>query len=196
MRKILGIAVAILLCTATGLAREQTATNTGPPNTAKLGSEIDIFGNIAEVTISASEIGVIFDQLAFSTACEIDVSTIATLMGSSETIEVGCNNLALMIVSPSTEAITIVGDSNIELYFNRVAGSDLICEIRCNNLAFFMGEVETTQPLPGAAFDSAIVVLLNPVKLSIFMENTEVEQLLKAPRPLAVIHQPRLQLPC
>ena len=204
MSKILGVLAAVLLVCATAYAKPQKTETTGPPDSTKIelgskavqGSEIDIcFGNIAEVAIVGSEIGVIFGQTAMFFGSDSIASTIATLTGSCETIEVGCNNLAFLIWSPSKVAITGVGDSNIELYFDRVAGSDLMIfgqtaffmgEVEATytghhdqafdsaisilfdsaKLAIFMGEVETTQPLPGAAFDSAIVVLLNSAKLA------------------------------
>ena len=205
MSKILGILAVVLLVCGTAIARPQMADTTGPPSLAE---------------VSGSEIGVKVDQLAlFMSPSKVAITSVgdsnislwihnvALFMGEGE-------DTALTIWLQRKVAITSVGDSNIGVQVDQLAlfmgevdetlpargafdSAFSIC-FKQASLAIFMGEVETTQPMPGAVFDSALVVLLRSQALAFIHtgEGAEVDQIIKGPRTLAVIHQPRTVLHC
>jgi hypothetical protein len=67
-----------------------------------------------------------------------------------------------------------------------------------SNIALFMGENETTQPMPGAVLDSDISILFKQATFAFIHteEGTEVDQLPRGPRAFAFIHGPRTVLHC
>ena len=92
-----------------------------------------------------------------------------------------------------------VVDIDVFASINRLAifmGSNI--GVQVENTALFMNVDETTQPMPVAVLDSAISILFKQATFAFIHteEGTEVSRLLKGPRTLAFIHQPRTVLRC
>lgn len=172
MNKILGIAAAILLCSAVAMAGERgVSANTGPPSSEWSSKEVAIGVQVRCLGRSvAVDIGVIFNQ----TACVNHGDDAVTTAGD---IELWFNRVA------------------IGLWFNRVAffmSPRTAISICFDELAIFMGpaEMNTLE----SAFETAIMLMRHNSLASSAVANdsgmasTEVDSLSDTKMNVAFIH--------
>ncbi|MBI2474924.1 hypothetical protein HYV69_00655 [Candidatus Uhrbacteria bacterium] len=87
--------------------------------------------------------------------------------------------------------LSVAEDNDIFMSINRLAVSMSNIGVQVGDTAIFMGENETTtRPMPGAVFDSVISICFKQAAVAVIHtgKGTEVNQLLKGPRSIALIH--------